>query len=156
MIGKSEEEAKAALESAGFEVEVESGEDSAKSDGVVLKQSITDKADEGATVTITVNKLPEEHTVTISVNASAYITSSESSTSDEQTSSTKKSSVPVEIYVDNARITPNGGITATKENPTVTQTWKTSGNKKIRVVIDGTTLPEKTINFSDGDQTVSF
>ena len=158
VIGMTEAVAKSTLEGAGFKVTVENSEDSSKSDGVVLRQSNSDKANEGDTITITVNKLPEDHTVTISVNAAPYLTkSSGSSSSDDETGDNTSSgeSVKVEIYVGNDRITDADTI-ATKNSPVVTATWTTSGRKEIKVVVNGTTLPTKTINFSDGDQSVSF
>ena len=58
VLGKSESDAKKELEDAGFKVKVSYDEDSDEDDGIVLKQS-SKKAKEGATITITVNKLPE-------------------------------------------------------------------------------------------------
>ena len=58
VLGKSESDAKKELEDAGFKVKVSYDEDTDEDDGIVLKQS-SKKAKEGATITITVNKLPE-------------------------------------------------------------------------------------------------
>ena len=68
VIGKSEEDAKIILQTAGFVVEVENAEDSSKSDGVVLKQSNSDKANEGDTIVIVVNSLPKLVNGTVKVN----------------------------------------------------------------------------------------
>lgn len=54
VVGKTEAEARKALESAGFKVKVTQNEESSKSKGIVLKQSAT-KAAKGSTITITVN-----------------------------------------------------------------------------------------------------
>ena len=54
VVGKKQEEAKKALESAGFVVKILQNEDSSKAKGIVLKQSAT-KAAKGSTITITVN-----------------------------------------------------------------------------------------------------
>ena len=55
VLGQTEAAARQALEAAGFAVKVETTENSDKSNGIVLKQNITDKAKAGDTITITVN-----------------------------------------------------------------------------------------------------
>ena len=67
VLGKSESDAKTELENAGFKVKVSYSEDADEDDGVVLKQS-SKKAKEGATITITVNKKPEEISGTLTIN----------------------------------------------------------------------------------------
>ena len=66
VIGKKSADAKKALEDKKLKVEIVYGEDKAKADGIVLKQSKTakTKVDEGTTITITVNKLSSENTNT--------------------------------------------------------------------------------------------
>lgn len=54
VVGKTQADAKDALEEAGFVVKILQNEDSSKKKGIVLKQSAT-KAAKGATITITVN-----------------------------------------------------------------------------------------------------
>ena len=66
--GKTEDVATSTLQELGFVVEVEYTEDSTKTDGTVVKQSVTDKADVGETVVITVNKLPKLVNGTVKVN----------------------------------------------------------------------------------------
>ena len=68
MLGQTEAAARQALEAAGFAVKVETTENSDKSNGIVLKQNITDKAKAGDTITITVNKLPELKKATVTAN----------------------------------------------------------------------------------------
>ena len=69
VIGKTEEQAKSELEGIGFKVNVGYEENTSKDNGTVLKQSLdTGKvADEGTTVTLTVNKLAELKTAIISI-----------------------------------------------------------------------------------------
>ena len=55
VVGKNEDEAKKALTSAGFKVEVAKDQDPSKTKGIVLKQSAT-KSAKGGTITITVNQ----------------------------------------------------------------------------------------------------
>ena len=68
VLGQTEAAARQALEAAGFAVKVETTENSDKSNGIVLKQNITDKAKAGDTITITVNKLPELKKGTVTAN----------------------------------------------------------------------------------------
>ncbi len=67
VLGKSESDAKKELEDAGFKVKVSYDEDTDEDDGIVLKQS-SKKAKEGATITITVNKKPEEIKGSLTIN----------------------------------------------------------------------------------------
>lgn len=70
VLGKSESEAKTILESKNLKANVEYSEDSTKDNGVVLSQSIKsgENIDEGTEVTITVNKLAEIKSATVTVN----------------------------------------------------------------------------------------
>ena len=67
---KDVEVAKQTLTNLGLKVEVEYDEDTTRSNGVVLKQSIAsgETVDEGTTITITVNQLVETKTGTITIN----------------------------------------------------------------------------------------
>ena len=67
---KDEETAKQTLQDLGLTVNVEYGEDKTRGNGVVLKQSIESgkTVDEGSTITITVNKLAELKTGTVTIN----------------------------------------------------------------------------------------
>ena len=73
--GKSEADAKKALEDLKLVVNVGYSEDSSKDNGVVLKQTVEvgKVVDEGTTVTITVNKLAETKTVPITVNVKSLL-----------------------------------------------------------------------------------
>ena len=70
VIGQSEANAKSTLEGLGLKVNVAYEEDTAKDNGVVLKQSIDSgkKIDEGTTITITVNKVAETKNVTVLID----------------------------------------------------------------------------------------
>ena len=87
--GKTEAEAKSALEKLGLVVNIASSEDRTKDNGVVLTQSIEagKVIDEGTTVTITVNKLAEVKSVPITVNVKSLLDGDiyENSTSENQT-----------------------------------------------------------------------
>ena len=70
VLGKSESDAKSTLEGKNLKVNVEYSEDSTKDNGIVLSQSIKsgENIDEGTEVTITVNKLTETKSATVTVN----------------------------------------------------------------------------------------
>ena len=73
--GKSEADAKKALEDLKLVVNIGYSEDSSKDNGIVLKQNVEvgKVIDEGTTVTITVNKLAEVKTVPITVNVKSLL-----------------------------------------------------------------------------------
>ena len=70
VIGKAEDVAKKELTDAKFKVEVVYEEDTSKNPGIVLKQSIEvgKTVDEGSSITITVNKIEEVKSGTVTVN----------------------------------------------------------------------------------------
>lgn len=88
VLGKSESEAKTILEGKNLKANVEYSEDSTKDNGVVLSQSIKsgENIDEGTEVTITVNKLAEIKSATVTVNVKSltggYDTTKPSNTTD--------------------------------------------------------------------------
>ena len=71
-LGKDEAAARTMLETAGFKVQVETQEESSGTDGVVIKQSNTDKAVMGETITITVRKVASNSKITVTINWSKY------------------------------------------------------------------------------------
>ena len=75
IIGKSEDDAKKTLTDLGLQVTVANDVDLSKEDGIVLKQSVDagKEAEQGSSVTITVNKLPEEKNVPVSVNLESLL-----------------------------------------------------------------------------------
>lgn len=68
--GKTEKEAKTELKDAGFKVKVKYDLNKSKEDGIVLKQSAT-KADEGSTITITVNKYPTDVSASVTIDVAS-------------------------------------------------------------------------------------
>ena len=70
VLGKTEADAKSALEAKNLVVNIEYGEDTNKENGEVLKQSVKsgENIDEGTEVTITVNKIAVVNNVTVKVN----------------------------------------------------------------------------------------
>ena len=71
-LGKEEAAARTMLETAGFKVAVETQEENSGLDGVVIKQSNTDKAALGDTITITIRKIKTNSKLTVVINWSKY------------------------------------------------------------------------------------
>ena len=158
VVGKSEEDAKNQLKTDGFtSVEVEYEENSNKSDGVVLEQSISagKTVKENETIVLTVNKLPKEANVTVKVNVKAladkYIKedTNENTTSDD---TTKKTTEKLQIIVGSDTIfSETVDLTATN----VEKTWSATGVKEVKVIFGEVTVYKEKVDFNQGDKTVS-
>ena len=150
VIGMTEAVAKSTLEGAGFKVTVENSEDSSKSDGVVLRQSNSDKANEGDTITITVNKMPQNHTGTLSVDVLSY---TKFKSTDEEGNEITPKKINVVATIGEKSITKE-----CLENETnLVFTFDGSGNVKISVTIDGSwTGKEYNMDLTTGDKSLSI
>ena len=75
VVGKTEKDAKKALEKAGLKVVVKTEEDSSKDNGTVLKQDVDPGEEVGkkSKVTITVNKFDETKSATLTVNVKSIL-----------------------------------------------------------------------------------
>ena len=158
VIGKNEDEAKKTLSDLGLTVNVSYEEDSSKDNGAVLKQSIdTGKEVEvGTSITITVNKLTETKSATLTVNVRSLLggevnyeedpSSSENTTNETSTSTNKK------VKNVRVRITVNDESVYDKEvDPTTTnlvQTISGKGTVTIKVYIYGIRKEQKDINLN--------
>lgn len=142
-LGKDRTAAITLLENAGFKVEVEEIEDSNKTDGIVLKQDITDKADPGATIKITVNKLPQIKTGTVKVNVkqlSEYVPKL-----DEDGEEIAPDSVEVEVRADDDTVYKKS-ISPATEN--ISASVSGTGNITVKVYIDGVLKGTKLMNLN--------
>ena len=158
VVGKSEEDAKNQLKTDGFtSIEVEYEENSNKSDGVVLEQSISagKTVKENETIVLTVNKLPKEANVTVKVNVKAladkYIKedTTENITADE---TTKKTTEKLQIIVGTDTIfSETVDLTSTN----VEKTWSATGVKEVKVIFGEVTVYKEKVDFNQGDKTVS-
>ena len=102
VVGKDKEAAKSELTELGLEVNIVEEENTAKSDGVVLKQSIDvgTVVEEGTAITLTVNKIEQnkQGTVNINVKSLAKAHLQKLNDDDETTSSDK---VKITVMVGN-------------------------------------------------------
>lgn len=135
--GKSEADAKAALQSLKLVVNVGTSEDNSKDNGVVLKQSIEvgKVIDEGTTVTITVNKLVNAMTVPIKVNVKSLLDGNIYESSSDAEGEQKVKNVKLEVKV--------GEDTIYSQTVKASETSVSVGNAKgtgstvVKVYIDG-------------------
>ena len=101
VVGKSQDEAKKALQDLGFVVTVTNAEDSSKENGTVLKQSLDEgqSVEKGSAITITVNKLAEKKSATIFVNVKSITGGykEENTTNNDVTTSTSKKKVKLRV-----------------------------------------------------------
>ena len=147
---KDEETAKQTLQDLGLTVNVEYGEDKTRGNGVVLKQSIESgkTVDEGSTITITVNKLAELKTGTVTINVKSITgfqdtyeeTTKNNNTVAGSTETVKKENkaqdVTLKVTVDGEQVYKN----SVKENNTAVKVDNVSGTGRvqIKVYIDDT------------------
>ena len=160
VIGKSEEEAKNALTSLGLKVTVANDEDQSKDNGVVLKQSIDagKEVEEGTSITITVNKVTETKSATLTVNVKSLLggkveyedEGSTQASDDENKTNTatnkKVKNVKVRIMVD-SDIVYNESIDPTTTN--LYQTISGKGTVTVKVYIDDIKKAEKSVNLNE-------
>ena len=145
---KDEETAKQTLQDLGLTVNVEYGEDKTRGNGVVLKQSIESgkTVDEGSTITITVNKLAELKTGTVTINVKSLTnfqdtyeeTTTNTVTGEKETvkKQNKAQDVTLKVTVDGEQVYKN----SVKENNTAVKVDNVSGTGRvqIKVYIDDT------------------
>ena len=160
IIGKSEEEAKSTLESLGLKVSVAYDEDQSKDNGVVLKQSIDagKEAEEGTSITITVNKITETKSATLTVNVKSLLggkvdyeedlSNSQNTVNGTNTASNsekKVKDVKVKILVGSDTVY-NDKIDPTTTN--LVQSISGKGTVTVKVYIDDVLKSTKDINLN--------
>ena len=142
---QDEATAKQNLEGIGLKVTVEYDEDKTRGNGVVLKQSISsgEKVDEGSAITITVNKLVETKTGTVTINVKEITGYKDKITAkDDDGNEVEKDNKPKDVSF---KVTVNGEqITRNNETVKENETAKTvnvsgQGNIQIKITIDGAT-----------------
>lgn len=167
VLQKDVEIAKKSLEEKGLVVEIEYTEDKTKDNGIVLNQSIKsgETVDEGSTITLTVNKIAETKTGTVTINVKSirgYQDKIKKPVTESVKGETTSTTIQKEVEVDN---TPNtiqlkvtvDGETVTdekvKENVTDKQVSVSGkGNVTIKVYIDGILKKTVDMNLNNTDK----
>ena len=164
VIGKSEDDAKKALTDLGLKVTVANDEDSSKENGVVLKQSVDagKEVEQGSSVTITVNKLTETKSATLTVNVKSllggkveYENTNTTNTSNE-TGSSKPTvkDVKLRIVVINSDKSEDT-VYNEKIDPTTTNLYQPisgKGTVQVKVYIDDVLKSTKDVNLNNTDK----
>ncbi len=143
VIGQTEANAKKTIEDLGLKVNVTYEENTSKENGIVLKQSIESgkEIDEGTTITITVNKIAENKTATISIDVKSITGGYAQTTQDASGNSTSTEA--------NASIEKTVNITIKSGNTTL---WSDSGvdkNTTKTASITGKGSMDLTITLTD-------
>ena len=169
LIGKKEDEASKELTDIGLKVITTLDEDSSKDNGIVLKQSIDagTEVEEETSVTLTINKLTETKSATLTVNVSSLLggkveyeeipnvnTTSNSATTNEtdtnvttSTPSTTKVAKDVEVKI----LVGSDVVYKNKIDPTTTnlvQSISGKGTVTVKVYIDEVLKSTKDINLN--------
>ena len=158
VVGKSQDEAKKALQDLGFVVTVTTAEDSSKDNGVVLKQSLDEgkTVEKGSAITITVNTYEASKSAQVTIDVKSYLPKTDASLSNEESSSNVGKTANVKVTVSN-----NGtGFSKNNVSSTVTDTIYGKGEVTITITITGTSgesyySGSKVINLNNTDS-VSF
>ena len=172
VIGETEANAKTILSaiSENLVVEVNYEEDLSKDHGVVISQTVDGKAldsgetvdvKENVTVTLVVNRLPVESTITFNINVASFYPESNNGSDLEDDENTTNSSgdssaseVGVELYVDDRRV--GNGTASTSDTAYDDLSYKTSGTHKVEITINGNSRYQSNVDFSAGDKTISI
>ena len=154
VVGKSQDEAKKALQDLGFVVTVTTAEDSSKDNGVVLKQSLEEgkSVEKGSTIAITVNTYEASKSAQVTIDVKSYLPKTDASLSNEESSSNVGKTANVKVTVSN-----NGtGFSKNNVSSTVTDTIYGKGEVTITITITGTSgesyySGSKVINLNNTD-----
>ena len=164
VIGKSSEEAKKILTDLKLEVNVVEDEDTSKSDGVVLKQSLDSGkiVDKGSAITITVNSFEASKTISVSIDVKSItggytenssVTNSANSTSNDNVVKT----VSIEITSGGKTLWSDSGVDKNTTNKSASITGK--GSMDVTLTIKDSNGMNKvrtqTVNFGS-DTAISF
>ena len=154
VVGKSQDEAKKALQDLGFVVTVTNAEDSSKENGAVLKQSLDEgkTVEKGSAITITVNTYEASKSAQVTIDVKSYLPKTDTSSSNEESSSNVGKTANVKVTVSN-----NGtGFSKNNVSSTVTDTIYGKGEVTITITITGTSgesyySGSKVINLNNTD-----
>ena len=143
---ETEEQAKKVLTEKKFEVDVEYKEDTSKSDGIVLKQSIEGGSvvEVGSKILLTVNKISKNVEGTININVKSLAkkhlgdevdttTTTDDSDDKDNKESKKDTNVTIKVMVNGDKIYDNS-VSRNTENLNVT--FESKGNVTIKVYIN--------------------
>ena len=174
VIEKSEEDAKKELTDLGLKVNVLYEEDATKDNGKVLKQSVNagDKVEKDSNVTITVNKISETKSATLTINVKSLlggkveyenITTNSSKTNTSNTSNTTANTANEANTSSNKKVknvklkimVGNDTVYNDQVDPTTTsliQSISGKGTVTVKVYIDDVLKSTKDVNLNSTDK----
>ena len=173
VVNKTEGEARSTLEGLGLAVEVTYEENSNKSDGVVISQSISANktVKEGTSITISVNKLPTKSTVTVNVNLKSLmkytepepqtVTNTVSEVDENGNTIETEKTTTITPEIKSAKVVIKVGediiYSETKKLNTtdISTTYSATGVKDVKVYVDDVVKYNKSVDFSKGNQTIT-
>lgn len=152
VIGKTEAEAKTAIESVKLKANIQYEENNAQTEGKVFKQTpdANTTLEEGSEVTIYVYKKKTQYTGKIYVNVKSLL-GDDAYEVDEETGKNVAKKVPVQIFVDNQSYY-NKTISADTTNASLDVTGE--GTVTVRVTIDGNVMATENFDLSLGTLTI--
>ena len=150
VIGKTESDAKSTIEGLGLKANIEYTEDSSKENGIVLKQSVNSGTtiEEGTTVTITVNKVAETKTATVSIDIKS-ITGGYTTEDAEENDSLVKT-VTVEVKYGN-KVETRTNVDKNQTSYAISISGKDGESQDVQV-----TLKESSQNIYQSTQSIKF
>ena len=159
VIGQQEATATATLKNLGLKVNVSYEEDNSKENGVVLKQSIDANkvVDEGTTITITVNKVAETKSATVSINVKSITGYTEPAEDNTTADNTTNNRVNIQITVDGNTVYTDSNVDKSTTNKTATIQGKGTVEVKLTITDSngGNWSRTQTVNFNN-TSTISF
>ena len=123
---------------------------------VTVKSVVGETEANARTVTLVVNKLPVESTITFNINVASYYPESSSGSDDENTTDDSNSSpknVSIVVYVSDRQV-KNESVSTSNTNYSFS--YKNSGSREVQITIGGNEVYRDTLDFSSGDQTITI
>ena len=148
VVGKTQEEARKALEDAGLKVSITKTEDTSKENGKVVKQSADagSTVEKGTTVTITVNEFEEAKTISVSINVKSIMGEYRGSEGNPNDTSTGSVNIIIRDDKGNELLRTSAGRNET--NKTASITGKGSTTLTLTITGEKTETRTKAVNFS--------
>lgn len=152
VVGKTEEAAKKELEAAKLKVEIVHEEDTTKTNGTVLKQSIAvgEVVDEGTKIVLTVNKLAEIKQGTVNVNLKSLLKYNPPTNTNEEIEVPK---VQVKIKVGEDVVYSEKHL---KDTTKITKQIEGIGTVTVRVYVDDVLQATKTLDLNSANPVLNF
>lgn len=166
VVGKTQADAKSTLEAQGFVVTVATSEDSSKSKGVVLTQSLDagKSVEKGSSITIKVNSFEEAKNMTVNIDVKTITggyteqkTNTNNNTNATQTTTTTPKTVSIVLKSGNTTLYSDSGVDKNTKNKSATINGKGSMDLTLTITDSngGSWTRTKTVNFNN-DTSISF